>query len=111
VTRNTDVHKLGTKLDTMGVGIWSMHYVSMEAFRMPVLVMYDWPPVGLSMFAAILASVVALFVVTQARLTMLATAGGSVLMGGVIATMHYVGMHAMRLPSMRVYSHVVVVCL
>jgi two-component system, sensor histidine kinase and response regulator len=93
----------------MGIGIWSMHYVGMEAFRLPVQVRYDWPTVGLSMFAAILASAVALFVVTQARLTTLATASGSVLMGGGIATMHYVGMHAMRLPAMRVYSHGVVV--
>ena len=30
-------------------------------------------------------------------------------MGGGIATMHYVGMHAMRLPAMCAYSHGVVV--
>jgi two-component system, sensor histidine kinase and response regulator len=93
----------------MGIGIWSMHYVGMEAFRLPVLVRYDWPTVALSVLAAILASAVALIVVTQARLTMSAAAGGSVLMGGGIATMHYVGMHAMRLPAMCVYSHGIVV--
>ena len=49
----------------MGVGIWSMHYMGMEAFRLPVLVRYDWPTVVLSMVAAILASAVALFVVTR----------------------------------------------
>jgi two-component system sensor histidine kinase/response regulator len=88
----------------MGIGIWSMHYVGMEAFRLPVLVLYDWPTVALSILAAILASLVALFVVTQARLTMLAAAGGSLLMGGGIATMHYIGMYAMRLPAMCIYS-------
>jgi two-component system, sensor histidine kinase and response regulator len=93
----------------MGIGIWSMHYVGMEAFRLPVLVRYDWPTVGLSMFAGILASAVALYVVAQARLTTLATASGSVLMGGGIATMHYVGMQAMRLPAMCVYSHGLVI--
>jgi len=93
----------------MGIGIWSMHYVAMEAFRLPVLVRYDWPTVALSILAAILASAVALFVVTQARLTMSAATAGSVLMGGGIATMHYVGMHAMRLPAMCVYSHGIVV--
>jgi two-component system, sensor histidine kinase and response regulator len=93
----------------MGIGIWSMHYVGMEAFRLPVPVRYDWPTVGLSILAAILASAVALFVVTQARLTMTAAASGSVLMGGGIATMHYVGMHAMRLPAMCIYSPAIVV--
>jgi two-component system, sensor histidine kinase and response regulator len=93
----------------MGIGIWSMHYMGMQAFRLPVLVRYDWPTVALSILAAILASAVALFVVTRARLTIAATAAGSILMGGGIATMHYVGMHAMRLPAMCVYSHGIVV--
>ena len=93
----------------MGIGVWSMHYVGMEAFRLLVLVRYNWPTVGLSILAAILASAVALFVVTRARLTIAAAAGGSVLMGGGIATMHYVGMRAMRLPAVCVYSHGIVV--
>jgi two-component system, sensor histidine kinase and response regulator len=93
----------------MGIGIWSMHYVGMEAFRLPVQVLYDWPTVLLSMVAAVLASAVALLVVTQARLTMSAAMVGSVLMGGGIAAMHYLGMHAMRLPAMCVYSGGVVV--
>lgn len=27
----------------MGVGIWSMHYIGMLAFTLPVPVLYDWP--------------------------------------------------------------------
>ena len=41
----------------MGTGIWSMHYIGMLAFRLPVVVKYDWPTVLLSLLAAILASV------------------------------------------------------
>jgi two-component system sensor histidine kinase/response regulator len=93
----------------MGMGIWSMHYMGMEAFRLPVPVRYDWPTVVLSMLAAILASSVALFVVGQARLTMRATVSGSILMGGGIAGMHYIGMAAMRLPARCVYSDWMVV--
>jgi two-component system, sensor histidine kinase and response regulator len=92
----------------LGVGIWSMHYMGMEAFRLPVRVGYDWPTVVLSMVAAILASAVALFVVTQANLTTPAALIGSVLIGGGIASMHYIGMHAMRLSAMCVYSRGVV---
>src|SRR5438552_18158601 len=47
----------------MGVGIWSMHYIGMLAFSLPVPALYDWPTVLLSLIAAIFASAVALFVV------------------------------------------------
>src|SRR6266704_7111684 len=44
----------------MGTGIWSMHYIGMLAFSLPIPVAYHWPTVLLSLIAAILASVVAL---------------------------------------------------
>jgi hypothetical protein len=40
----------------MGVGIWSMHYIGMLAFSLPVLVLYDWPMVLLSLMAAVFAA-------------------------------------------------------
>lgn len=89
---------------SMGVGIWSMHYVGMLAFRLPVPVRYDWPTVLLSLLAAIVASAVALFVVSRERMGPLRAVLGSIVMGSGIATMHYVGMEAMRLPAMCVYS-------
>ena len=33
----------------MGLGIWSMHYIGMLAFRMPMKVLYDVPTVVLSL--------------------------------------------------------------
>ena len=50
---------------SMGIGIWSMHYLGMLAFSLPVPVRYDWPTVLLSLLAGILASAVALFVVSR----------------------------------------------
>jgi two-component system, sensor histidine kinase and response regulator len=88
----------------MGFGIWSMHYVGMLAFRLPVPVEYDWPTVLLSLLAAIFASAVALYVVSQSRMEWQETLVGSLLMGGAIAGMHYIGMAAMRLPAMCKYS-------
>jgi two-component system, sensor histidine kinase and response regulator len=88
----------------MGMGIWSMHYMGMEAFQLPVPVEYNWPAVLLSMIAAIAASAVALFVVSRKTMSWLATIAGSILMGGGIAAMHYIGMEAMRLPAMCSYS-------
>src|ERR1700704_4921829 len=47
----------------MGMGIWSMHYIGMLAYDLPVIVFYNWPLVLLSLLAAVLASAIALFVV------------------------------------------------
>ena len=88
----------------MGMGIWSMHYIGMLAFRLPVLVQYDWPTVLLSLLAAIGASGIALFVVSRPQMGLWRAIGGSVPMGAGIAAMHYIGMAAMRLPAMCVYS-------
>jgi two-component system, sensor histidine kinase and response regulator len=92
----------------MGLGIWSMHYVGMEAFRLPVPVEYDWPTVLLSMIAAVAASAVALFVVSRKTMAMPTAILGSVVMGAGISAMHYIGMEAMRLPAMCSYSSGVV---
>jgi len=87
----------------MGVGIWSMHYIGMLAFQLPVRVLYDWPTVLLSLLAAIGASWVALFVVSRETMTLPQAIVGSLFMGGGIAAMHYIGMAAMRLPAMCQY--------
>jgi two-component system sensor histidine kinase/response regulator len=88
----------------MGLGIWSMHYMGMEAFHLPIPVLYDWPTVVLSMVAAVLASAVALTVVSRKTMGIPAAILGSVLMGSGIAAMHYIGMEAMRLQAMCHYS-------
>jgi two-component system, sensor histidine kinase and response regulator len=88
----------------LGMGIWSMHYMGMEAFRLLVPVEYDWPTVLLSMIAAVVASAVALFVVSRKTMDISSAIIGSAVMGGGIAAMHYIGMEAMRLPAMCSYS-------
>src|ERR1035441_5991024 len=55
---------LGCGATAMGLGIWSMHYIGMLAFNLPVPVLYAWPTVLASLLAAILASAVALYVVS-----------------------------------------------
>jgi signal transduction histidine kinase/CheY-like chemotaxis protein len=92
-----------------GIGIWAMHYVGMEAFRLPVPVFYDWPTVLLSMAAAVLSSGIALFVVSRKSMSVSSAAVAAFLMGSGIAAMHYIGMEAMRLPAMCSYSTVLVV--
>jgi two-component system, sensor histidine kinase and response regulator len=95
---------LGGGAAAMGLGIWSMHYVGMLAFRLPVLVLYDWPTVVASLLAAVLAAAIALFVASREKLGVFQAVVGSICMGGAVAGMHYIGMAAMRLPAMCHYS-------
>jgi len=88
----------------MGVGICAVNYVGMEAFRLPVPVLYDWPTVLLSLLSAILASGVAFYLVANPSLGLHRRLIGSVVMGLGIAAAHYIGVAAMRLPAMRLHS-------
>ncbi len=94
---------------SMGLGIWSMHYIGMLAFSLPVPVLYHYPTVIWSLLAAIAASAVALFTVSRERMTVAQGILGSLMMGGGIAAMHYIGMEAMRLPATMVYNPALVV--
>jgi PAS domain S-box-containing protein len=93
----------------MGTGIWSMHYIGMLAFSLPIPVAYHWPTVLLSLFAAIFASVIALHVVSRPKLGPFQAVAGSLLMGSGIASMHYIGMAAMRLPAICQFNSFLVV--
>src|SRR5882762_1765752 len=93
----------------MGTGIWSMHYIGMLAFILPIPVAYHWPTVLLSLFAAILASVVALGVVSRQKMGWFRALAGSVVMGAGIASMHYIGMAGMRLPAICQFNSFLVV--
>src|SRR5579859_8004611 len=74
----------------MGVGIWSMHYIGMLAYSLPVAVSYYWPAVLWSLLAAILASAIALFVVSRNEMGPIHIGLGGLLMGIGIASMHYI---------------------
>ena len=93
----------------MGTGIWSMHYAGMLAYKLPIGVLYDWPTVLWSLLAAIISAAIALFVVSRSELGLISIAVGGLLMGTGIASMHYIGMEAMRLSAMCHYSTPIVV--
>ena len=93
----------------MGTGIWSMHYIGMLAFILPIPVAYHWPTVLLSLIAAIFASVIALYVVSRPQMSASQAVLGSLLMGAGIAGMHYIGMAAMRLRAMCHFNSFLVV--
>jgi diguanylate cyclase (GGDEF)-like protein/PAS domain S-box-containing protein len=92
----------------MGLGIWAMHYVGMLALTTPMPVFYHLPTVAVSLFAAICASGAALFVVSRPKMSSWQEVAGSVVMGGGIAAMHYIGMAAMRCSAVIVYDRRIV---
>jgi diguanylate cyclase len=86
----------------MGVGIWSMHFIGMLAFSLPIPLGYDPAITMLSLLIAIASSVFALWLVCQENLPWSRLSIGAILMGLGIASMHYTGMAAMRmLPLIR----------
>ncbi|MFD2084227.1 bifunctional diguanylate cyclase/phosphodiesterase [Brevibacillus brevis] len=80
---------------TMGLGIWSMHFVGMLALTLPIKVLYDMEYVILSVILAIFVSSIALFTVTKSNLHARQLGIAGILMAAGISGMHYVGMAAM----------------
>ena len=97
---------LGFGALSMGTGIWSMHFIGMLAFDLPIPLGYDLTLTILSLVIATALSGFALMQIRSPQLPMhrLLTAG--ILMGLAIAAMHYVGMAAMLMAPGIVYQPV-----
>jgi NO-binding membrane sensor protein with MHYT domain len=81
---------------TMGGGIWSMHFIGMLAFVMPIPMSYDTGLTALSLLVAILVTGGGFYVIARRSASPLHLALGGIFMGLGIAAMHYTGMAAMR---------------
>ena len=87
----------------MGAGIWSMHFVAMLAYKLPIPVRYEaWTTLA-SMVAAIATSGFALYIVTRGVLSWRRLLVSGAVMGAGIGTMHYTGMAALRLDALVMY--------
>ncbi len=81
----------------MGIGVWSMHFLGMLAFSLPIPVGYEPKITLFSLVIAIVSSTFALWTVCQKELSMVRLGSGAVLMGSGVAAMHYTGMAAMQM--------------
>lgn len=79
----------------MGTAIWSMHFVGMLAFSLPIELGFTGLMTFASWLAAVAASVVALGVASAGRYSLASVVGASVAMGAGICGMHYIGMAAL----------------
>jgi PAS domain S-box-containing protein len=99
---------LATTATAMGGGIWSMHFIGMLAFVLPVPVSYDLGLTLLSLVVAIGVTGFGFFMIGVRQVTALEFVLSGVFMGIGIAAMHYIGMAAMRLPADIRYDHILV---
>lgn len=83
----------------LGSGIWSMHFVGMSAYTMPMdmEMSFDGSLTLLSWVPAVMASTLALYVITRPRVRVRSMVASSVIMGAGICAMHYGGMYAMQM--------------
>lgn len=81
---------------TMGGGIWSMHFVAMLAFVLPMPISYDIGLTIVSLVVAILVTGVGFYVISRKPASPIHLALSGIVMGLGIVAMHYTGMAAMR---------------
>jgi PAS domain S-box-containing protein len=93
----------------MGGGIWSMHFVAMLAFVMPMPVTYDVGLTSLSLIVAVIVTGLGFLAVSRGEATAQGIAIGALLMGAGICSMHYIGMVAMRVQAKLDYDPLLVV--
>jgi signal transduction histidine kinase/CheY-like chemotaxis protein len=90
---------------SMGIGIWSMHFIGMLAFQLPIPVTYHVGITLASVVPAVIASAIVLYIIRRrpqpTRIDLLST---SLVLGVGIGTMHYTGMAAVQVTPGITYS-------
>jgi diguanylate cyclase (GGDEF)-like protein len=88
---------IGVGAIAMGVGIWSMHFIGMLAFSVPIELAYRIPATLASLAVAIGTSGFALAITGGQRLSISRLSSSALIMGAGIAAMHYLGMAAIAI--------------
>jgi len=82
---------------TLGLAIWSMHFIGMLAFHLPIPLGYDLPLTLLSAVPAIAAALLGFYVLREPDISVLRIILSGLLMGLGISIMHYTGMAALKM--------------
>ena len=88
----------------MGCGIWSMHFIGMLAFSLPIPLTYDLGLTIASLVIAIAISGFALSVASNPEISIVQLSFSALIMGAGISAMHYSGMAAIDLVPMITYE-------
>ena len=93
-------HKIAWNLfgaTSMGLGIWSMHFLGMLALNLPIAIRYEPLMAVASIIPAIFACSVVLWIMTKETISRHYLLLSGVLLGSGVGLMHYTGMTAIRL--------------
>ncbi len=90
----------------MGCGIWSMHFIGMLAFSLPIPLTYDLGLTIASLVIAIAISGFALSVASNPEISLPHLTVSAAIMGAGICAMHYSGMAAIDVVPMITYEPV-----
>lgn len=89
---------------SLGSGVWSMHFIGMLAYTLPITSSYDITTTVASVIPAVLASLIVLHANNESYQNHWLLLRQSILMGGGIGMMHYIGMAAMRMDGIMRYD-------
>ena len=82
---------------TLGMAVWSMHFIGMIAFHLPVPIAYDSRLTFISVLPAIAAALLGFHLLRSPKLQLDKIVIGGFFMGIGITVMHYTGMAALKM--------------
>jgi len=88
----------------MGTGIWSMHFIGMLAFSLPIPLSYDFTVTAGSLLIAVVITGLALSVTSSQKISFRDLSVAAFSMGLGVSAMHYVGMEAVEIRPMVTYE-------
>lgn len=82
---------------TLGMAVWSMHFIGMLAFHLPIPITYDGHLTFISVLPAIAAALLGFYLLRSPKLQLDKIVIGGFFMGLGITLMHYTGMAALKM--------------
>jgi diguanylate cyclase (GGDEF)-like protein len=92
---------------TLGLSIWSMHFIGMLAFHLPVPIAYDLTLTFLSVLPAVAAALLGFYLLQSQQMQIGQITIGGFLMGVGISAMHYTGMAALKMQPAITYDPII----
>ena len=92
-----------------GGAIWTMHFIGMLAYQVPMDIGYKPGLTFVSLLLAVISVGIGIYIAVSGKLSMVRLVGAGIFTGIAVAGMHYIGMEAMVMPgSEMVYNKVLV---
>lgn len=83
---------------TLGIGIWSMHFIGMLAMKMPMMMHYDLGITAFSLLVAIVAATLSINIAVNGNvLSLKRLCVATLILSSGVVIMHYVGMAALMM--------------